>query len=326
MASISLPARAEAHPNLRALNVLRDLSQVADLVESCFAKYRDQEGEEYVRQMRRASHDKSWLRWASSTMEGASMPLTGYVWEENGRIVGNASLIVFRHHEKKIYMIANVAVHPEARRHGIARAVTERAMDHARERKADELWLHVRDDNPDALDLYADLGFRERARRTTWLSTGDPFSIPVSNEFRILPRPARAWPRHREWLERLHPGELGWYRNWNFNVLAPGLWNWLYLLFVDVNLRQWASFQADKLEAVLSWTPNGSRHESLWLALGANSAPEAATSLLVQARRELGYRKLVLDHPVGPADESIRAAGFVPQRTLLWMRADGATK
>ena len=326
MSSISIPARAEAHPNLRALNVLRDLSQVADLVELCFAKHYDQDGEEYIRQMRRASRDESWLRWASSTMEGASMPLTGYVWEENGRIVGNASLIIFRHHGRKINMIANVAVHPESRHRGIARAVTERAIDHAREHKADELWLHVRDDNPDALDLYSDLGFRERARRTTWQATGDPTLVPASNGFNIFPRPASSWPRQREWMHRLHPDELGWYRNWNFNTLAPGLWNWLYLFFVDLNLRQWAAFRGDRLQAVLSWTPNGSRHEPLWLALGPDSAPEAATSLLVHARTELGRRKLQLDHPVGPADVAIRAAGFVPQRTLIWMRAEDATK
>ncbi len=326
MASIPLPARAEAHPNLRALNVLRDLPQVADLIELCFAKTYDHEGEDYVRQMRRASRDEPWLRWASSAMESTSMPLTGYVWEENGRILGNTSLIVFRHHGRKINMLANVAVHPDYRHRGIARALAERAMQHARERKADELWLHVRDDNPDALDLYSDLGFRERARRTSWLSSSDPIPNFATRAITIVPRHARFWPRQRAWLENLHPDELGWYRSWNFNALAPGLWNWLYLLFIDMNLRQWTALRGDELQAVLSWTPNGSRHEPLWLALGPESPPEAATSLLVHARGELGRRKFVLEHPVGTVDESIRAAGFLPQRTLIWMRANGATK
>ncbi len=326
MTSISLPARVEAHPNLRALNVLRDLPQVADLVELCFAKHYDHDGEEYVRQMRRASRDEPWLRWASSAMESASMPLTGYIWEENGRIVGNTSLIVFRYRGRKMHMLANVAVHPDYRHRGIARALAERAISHARERKADEIWLHVRDDNLDALDLYTDLGFVERARRTAWLASGDPPPATQSNGFNVQPRPSSFWPRQREWLNRLHPEELAWYNNWDFNVLAPGLWNWLYLLFIDVNLRQWTAFRDDKPEAVLSWTPNGLRHESLWLALGPDSAPEAVTRLLVHARSELGRRKLLLEHPAGAWDESIRAAGFVAQRTLVWMRADGATK
>ena len=323
MTSIPIPARAEAHPNLRALNVLRDLPQVADLIELCFHQNMDRDGESYVREMRRASRDPSWVR---SVENASSMPLSGFIWEENGKIIGNASLIVFRHNQKKIYMLANVAAHPDHRHRGIGRAITEKAIAHAREHGAHELWLNARDDNPDALDMYNDLGFREHSRRTQWTSVDIP-TPPNINGFQITPRQPRFWPTQQTWLEKLHPNELTWYRAWNFKGLAPGLWNWLYLLFVDMNLRQWAALRDDQLHAVLSWTPNGSRHEPLWLALGADSAPEAATSLLVHARGELGgRRRFFLEHPVGPADESIRAAGFVPQRTLVWMRADGATK
>jgi GNAT superfamily N-acetyltransferase len=325
MSSIPLPARASAHPNLRPLNVLRDLPQVADLIELCFSKSIDRDGESYIREMRRASRDEPWLRWASNAMESTSMPLTGYIWETDGKIVGNASLILFRHNGRRIYLIANVAVHPDHRHRGIARAVTGRAMDHARERGAAELWLHARDDNPDALDLYTDLGFRERARRTAW-TTADPAPAPTPGGFVIAPRHPNFWPQQRAWLDQLHPDELAWYRGWNFKSLAPGLWNWLYLLFVDINLRQWAALRGDRMDAVLAWTPNESRHERLWLALGPDSNPEAVTSLLIHARRELGKRRFILEHPAGPADEAIRAAGFRPERTLVWMRAEGATK
>jgi ribosomal protein S18 acetylase RimI-like enzyme len=247
MSSIPIPARANAHPNLRPLNVLRDLPQVADLIELCFRQTMDRDGENYVREMRRAGREKSWMR----SMENASnMPLNGYVWEQDGKIVGNASLIVFRHNRRKIHLIANVAVHPDHRHHGIARAVTAQVMERARTGGTQELWLNVRDDNPDALDLYSDLGFRERARRTQWLVTESDIPSTASNKFQIVPRPAHFWPAQRAWLEQLHPEELAWYRGWNFKGLAPGLWNWLYLLFVDMNLRQWAALHNDKLQAV----------------------------------------------------------------------------
>ncbi|RJP52563.1 MAG: GNAT family N-acetyltransferase [Anaerolineaceae bacterium] len=322
MRSIPIPARAETHPHLRPLNVLRDLPQVADLIELCFHHNMDHEGETYVREMRRASQDSSWVR---SVENASSMPLTGFVWEQDGKIIGNASLIVFRRQRKKTYMLANVATHPDHRHRGIGRAVTETAVAHAREHGADELWLNVRDDNPDAIDLYTDLGFREHSRRTQWQSS-DPPTSPNLNGFQIVPRQSRFWPAQQAWLDQNHPNELAWYRAWNFKGLAPGLWNWLYLLFVDMNLRQWAALRDDSLQAILSWTPNGGRHEPLWLALGADSAPEAATHLLVHARRELGRRRFILEHPAGRVDESIRAAGFVPLRTLIWMRAEGATK
>jgi ribosomal protein S18 acetylase RimI-like enzyme len=323
MSSIPISARESAHPNLRPLNALHDLPQVADLIELCFRQNMDHDGENYVRNMRRASRNQSWMY----SMENASnMPLSGFVWEQDGKIVGNASLIVFRHNRRKVHLIANVAVHPDYRHRSIARAVTEQVMERARTSGTQELWLNVRDDNPDAFDLYSDLGFRERTRRTQWLATESDIPSSTPNEFQIVPRPPHFWPKQRAWLERLHPEELAWYRGWNFKGLAPGLWNWLYLLFVDMNLRQWAALRDGQLQAVLAWTPNGSRHEPLWLALGPESAPEAATQLLVHARGELGKRKFVLEHPAGPADESIRAAGFRPERTLIWMHAEGATK
>ena len=119
MASISIPAQKNEHPQVRSLNILRDLSPVADLIELCFSNTMDGDGQRYLSDMRRASHDDKFLRWANHMAETSSVPLTGYVWEENGRIVGNASLIPFRDKGRRVYLIANVAVHPDHRGHGI---------------------------------------------------------------------------------------------------------------------------------------------------------------------------------------------------------------
>ncbi len=152
MAAITIPLLAET-PQLRPLNILHDLPAVADLIEKCFASTMDAEGRSYLQQMRRAGRDNSFLRWAASAVETASMPLSGYVWEENGQIIGNVSLIPHHHKRKKYYLIANVATHPDHRRRGIGRALTEVAIRHARARNSSEIWLHVRDDNPGAIAL-----------------------------------------------------------------------------------------------------------------------------------------------------------------------------
>ena len=322
MTSITLSAHADTHPNLRPLSIMRDLPAVADLIELCFSGTMDIEGKRYVQEMRRAGRDNSFIKWANRTAETTSLPLTGYIWEENGDIIGNASLVPFRHNKQRIYLIANVAVHPSHRRKGIARALTERALQHAHEKKVTNIWLHVRADNPEAVDLYTKLGFTERAQRTSWQAVTDRHAPILETEFAITNRHPLFWQTQLKWLSRLYPDQLAWHRDLNFNSLQPGLWNWLYLLFVDMNVRQWAAVRKGQLHATLSWIPNR-RSESLFASAGERSDPEALTALLTQARRELGhlYPNIGLEFPVSEFDNAIRAAGFKSLRTLIWMQA-----
>jgi ribosomal protein S18 acetylase RimI-like enzyme len=323
MSSITIPVKTQDHPHLRPLNVLRDLSAVADLIELCFSPTMDNDGQRYLSDMRRASRDDSFLRWASRMSETASMPMLGYVWEQDGRIIGNASLIPFRDKGKRIYLVANVATHPEYRRRGIGRALTERVMKQAHDKKASAIWLHVRDDNPGAIKLYQDLGFQEIARRTTWQGNPDHRLSTPHNEIQIVTRQPRFWPLQQDWLRRLYPEDLGWYQSWNTNALRPGLWNWFYLLFIDFSIKQWAAVRNDELLATLTWMPHGGRSESLYAATGTGAAGrEALTALLIHARRTITYPPyLTLDYPADEMTEAISEAGFRPRRTLLWMRA-----
>ena len=323
MSSITLSARdTNAPPNLRPLNILRDLPAVADLIEMCFSSTMDSEGKRYVQDMRRAGSDNSFIKWADRAADTTSLPLSGYVWDENGKIIGNTSLVPFRHNKQRTYLIANVAVHPEHRRKGIARALTERALQHTSEKKVNNIWLHVRDDNPGPIELYTKLGFIERARRTTWQAVTDFHAPSLHTDISITTRHPRDWPTQLNWLSRLYPDPLAWHRNWNFNSLRPGFWNWLYLFFVDMNVRQWAAVRKDQLIAALAWIPYG-RGESLFAAAGEQSDPQALTALLLQARRDLShyYPNISLEFPASEFDGAILAAGFKSLRTLIWMQA-----
>lgn len=257
MSSITLPARAESHPHLRPLSVLRDLPAVADLIELCFSHTMDNDGKRYVQDMRRTGADNSFIQWANRAAESTSLPLTGFVWEEGGKIIGNASLVPFRYKKERVYLIANIATHPDQRRRGIARELTERAMQYAREKKVNNIWLHVREDNPAAIDLYAKLGFVERARRTSWNAATDSHATTLQTKFIVASRNPRDWETQRQWLARLYPDLLSWHRNWSFDSLRPGFWNWIYLLFIDANVRQWSAIKDDKMEAALAWIPYG---------------------------------------------------------------------
>ena len=120
-AELALAASSQGH--LRRLDMRRDLVKVADLVELCFYDTLDPEGRQYLNEMRRAAQNTSLLGWASGLIDEAPMPPSGYVWEEDGRLVGNLSLIPITWQGKKGYMIANVATHPDFRGRHLIQAI-----------------------------------------------------------------------------------------------------------------------------------------------------------------------------------------------------------
>jgi ribosomal protein S18 acetylase RimI-like enzyme len=319
MTAIAAPILARI-PQLRPLNIVRDLPSVADLVEKCFADTMDADGRNYLQQMRHAGQDNVFLRWASSAVETASMPLSGYIWEENGDIIGNVSLIPYRHARKKNYLIANVAVRPEYRKRGIGRALTVAALQHAEQRRADETWLQVRDDNPGAIELYRSLGFVELARRTTWHAQPDR---NASAGIVVKRRTARDWPAQESWLRRLYPDLLTWYQPMPWNSLRPGLGPALYRFMSDYDVRHWVARTDSLPSVVVSWQAMAGRTNRLWVAVPPEGNEDVMTALLLHARHELFWReKISLDFPAGQYNASIEAAGFHPHRTLLWMKSD----
>ena len=323
MSVATFPAVSLATPQLRPLNILRDLPSVADLVETCFADTMDADGHRYVQQMRRAGRDNTFLRWAVNAAETASMPLSGYVWEEDGQIIGNVSLIPFRKTSKKNYLIANVAVRPDRRHRGIGRLLTAAAMQHARRRQADEIWLHVRDDNPGAIALYTNLGFKERARRTSWQTKADrTINTYVLDDVVISSRYARNWPLQESWLRRTYPDFLHWHQSPPWMSLRPGLLPGLYRFFMDTGTRQWSAYSGGKLLASLTWQSLYAYSDRLWVAVPPEGSERVLMALLFHVRRSLTWQKsLNLEFPAGEYSTAIKGSGFHPLRTLLWMQA-----
>jgi len=322
MSATSIQVRSAETGAVRPLNILRDLPAVADLIEMCFSNTMDDEGQSYLQQMRRASRDDGFLRWASQVVDSASLPMTGFVWEENGKVIGNASLVYNHYKGKKLALIANVATHPDFRKRGIGRTLTERTMAHARQKGVSEIWLHVRDDNPTAIKIYLELGFVERARRTTYAAKPNPLPPSALNGLTVARPQPRDWPVQRAWLNHDHPAELGWYSHWDWNILAPGVWNWLYRLFVEFDIRQWAAHKDGELLATLSWMSTMRASDALWAAAKPDGDTAGLRSVLEAARHDLGYlRLLTLEYPAGEMVDAIQSAGFNARRTLLWMCA-----
>jgi ribosomal protein S18 acetylase RimI-like enzyme len=313
---------------LRPFDVRRDLSSVADLVELCFADTLDGDGQRYIKGMRDAARSPGFLSWAGAVVEHTSLPLSGYVWEEDRSLVGNLSLIPFLLHGKRCYLIANVAVHPDYRRRGIARALTAHALQHARSRRAHAAWLHVRADNDPAIRLYLSLGFQERARRTTWNSRS-PGQAPLPAPFLSPTYPvefraggAGSWPQARAWLKEAYPPEVAWHLPLSWTALQPTLWGGLHRLFSGIQVQHWVAQGRGGPLAVLACQKMYSHTDSFWLAAPKEADGAVITTLLRAARQDLSPRRpLVLDYPAGQFVQDIRAAEFEIHHTLIWMEA-----
>ena len=69
--------------------------------------------------------------------------------------------------------VLNVAVHPDARRGGVGRALMATAIEEAREKSASVVTLEVRRSNFSARQLYRDFQFEERRLRRGYYGPGE---------------------------------------------------------------------------------------------------------------------------------------------------------
>lgn len=307
--------------NIRPLDVRRDLPETADLIDLCFSSQMDLEGRDYIRYIRRVAGNPGLVRWVPGAAERVSMPLFGYVWVENQRIIGNLTIIPFTHQGRWLYLIANVAVHPDFRRRGIGRALTLRALQHIRDHHVSEAWLQVRDDNPAAEELYRSLGFIERARRTTWQSAGtfdgqgwQPDTLQIDR------RRSRDWEKQVSWLRSTYPPEVSWNLSFDWRRLRPGVIRALGALINGEIFQHFAARVQGNLVGTATWEPGRSLTDLIWLSVDPLCEPAAIRALLGHLRRlRLSNRFLTVNYPAGRAQEAFADCGFTPVNTLIWM-------
>ncbi len=305
--------------NLRPFDIRRDLLAVADLVELCFANSLDADGRLYIRQMRQAARGGRLLDLASAG--GADLPLGGMVWVEDGKVVGNLSLIPHHYENKRIYLIANVAVHPSQRGRGIARKLTQAALEEIKRRGALDTWLQVDQDNPTAVKLYRDMGFIERTRRTSWRLLPDRLQAnQLDGNTIIRMRRTGDWAQQKDWLEASYPSDLRWHLPLDLGLLQPGLLGSLQRVFSERRAEQWSAERKGKLLGILSWQSSSLESDRLWLASTLQLEEQAIPALISYAHshRSSG-RKLALNYEAGRASEALQNSGFKAARTLIWM-------
>ncbi len=310
------------HPQIRALQSPQDLLPVADLIELCFSATMDEDGKDFLRQMRKAGNAYQSAKWLTGEMEQVSYPLQGFVWVEGNQIVGNLSLIPFIHKQHWYYLIANVAVLPEFRQKGIGKALTQQAIEHIQALGSNETWLQVRDDNPVAYQLYLSLGFEERYRRDTWVSQKSiPPSESTDANIQISSRKTTDWNQQRQWLEMIYPSEIAWNFHFDSNRFVPGIWKDLQRLLEGIVHHHLAARRRGKLLGLATWEPTSHHADTLWLGVDPLEQEETIKSLLEFFRSDFyDIRPVQINYPAHQSRNAFLENGFRLQHTLIWMK------
>jgi len=310
---------------MRQFDPRRDLIAVADLVELCFAENLDIDSRRFIQRMRMAAQNPGLFGWRFASPPRAFHPYSGYVWEQDGGIVGNLNLIQHPYRGGNRYIIANVSVHPDYRSRGIANTLTAEALRFLSKKGVVEVWLQVRQNNPAAVKIYANHGFREMARRTTWKSksihsTMDSTSEPMAG-LKISTQSKKDWGQHRNWLSSVYPPDVKWLLPINFNAFRPGILGGMYRFVNDIRIKHWCLYQNGRLLGVISWQASHRSADYLWLAIPETNDKEVIAKLMPHVRKRMPRKRdMTIDFPGDRSVEALQDAGFKAQQTLIWMR------
>lgn len=251
-----------------------------------------------------------WLGWALNRLllPPAARP-QGFVWQEDGRVVGNASLLAVNEFPER-WVLANVAVSPGYRRRGIARQMVEAAIDKARERSATALHLQVERDNPPAHRLYQQLGFENLTTRTNWRRAPGSFGEPIRPQIEIRPRRQGEWGPQWELAAAVFPEGLFWPY-----PLDPGFFRPAGVR----GRRHWLAWDGDRLLGSLTIRAGSSIR---MVILAPPSAQGEVERDLVSFGLGItrGRKPISIEYLAEVAVQPLKDFGFRAERTLTWMR------
>src|SRR5215203_3720591 len=123
------PIREPVQTGIRPFDIGRDLRPVAELIADAFTNELDPRGLAALREMRIMSHLSGLLKVLSRSTGDLDDVFSGFVWVEEGIIVGNVTVQRADKYGNR-WQIANVAVARAYRGRGIARRLMEQAIAH----------------------------------------------------------------------------------------------------------------------------------------------------------------------------------------------------
>lgn len=318
---------------LRPINLRTDLAPLADLIELVFADNMDSSGRAALREMRMMSRIGVGLNVLSRMNDMALGINLGYVWIEDGKLIGNVSVYPANWPRDlgSAWIIANVGVHPDYQRRGIARKLMLASLEMIQNRRGDTAILQVDHLNEAAKNLYLSLGFIEEGAWTMFRRSGLSRLTPELNPVpaRIVHRRPAEWRSEYRLAQRVRPntlGGLGWQRPLHPNLFRPGLLKWLDNLLNLRSLERLVIRSEDQREIVASmWVESAfgtSTRLTLMVLPEFSGRLKYDDALINTVVRRFGTDSLLIEHPQDHTETPtlLEHYRFQPQRTVIHMR------
>jgi GNAT superfamily N-acetyltransferase len=159
-APVSIAGQIVSGP--RPINLGKDSQQVLELLDLAFGPLPGGRGQRLLINASRSNIGAPFGPFFRG-------PVPGFVWEEDGRIVGTLSLLASGKPGR--YLIANVAVQPGYRRRGIATGLMSYSTEYISKQGGREIFLQVERENEAALRLYTMLDFATLGEVNRWESS-----------------------------------------------------------------------------------------------------------------------------------------------------------
>lgn len=221
--------------------------------------------------------------------------MRGYVWEEDGQPVGVVNVV--RQGSSGKWEIGNVAVLPEYRRRGIARALVEAALALARDHGATHVLLEVVEGNLPASALYESLGFTPYTRSLDMVYAPEagppPPEVLLPRGYTLAPLDPFDWRTRLALAERITPGPIKRFDPPEAQPReVPGLFRALIRLFERFSGAQTRRYVLRRLDgtpvAIARYSARQRAGGTNSLSLSADPAhPEPVEALLTMLLREV---------------------------------------
>lgn len=329
------PVGVRSGRGARPFNPFRDLPAVTSLLVRTFGAEMKLEPSASPGALRLAARfpGLAWLWLGFDAWFDGS--LAGFVWEEDGRVVGNANIAPLTATSRE-WVLSNVAVEPEYRGRGIATGLVEAAIAYARERGCRRVLLQVWAGNEAATRLYFRQGFHvfgsTHRLRFEPGSEGDmsgDAACPDGLQWRA-PRPGDIF--HLEALAAAAiPYEVQRLRPSGVTAFRVGMGDWTRLSARWPGLRRGASrrvlVENGAVRAGVAARPVDGGRARLIAIVSVEAGEGVAGCVAAGAEaavRQGGFRSAICDVPekLLRLGERLEARGFLPVDTLLHMALD----